>query len=163
MRRILQNNPRHSLHRKLAMILPLPFGRGEGRGEGSRRVVYPTVPSVTALAPPTFLTDSHKPHSCPVASRTPVYRVGRRYFERDVATCLSSLPTRHRTVNWTACRPRDSKRPWAIPEIGAHCRSKCCGSLVPGAFRRRGSLHFRHHARADCKAHAESIRGADKT
>src|SRR5258706_9845437 len=33
-------------HRKLGMILPLPFGRGEGRGEGSRHVVYPTVPSV---------------------------------------------------------------------------------------------------------------------
>jgi hypothetical protein len=29
------------------MIPPLPFGRGEGRGEGSRRVVYPTAPSVT--------------------------------------------------------------------------------------------------------------------
>src|SRR5205823_9233328 len=30
------SSPRHGIHRKLAMILPLPFGRGEGRGEGSR-------------------------------------------------------------------------------------------------------------------------------
>ena len=44
----------------LPTIPPLPFGRGEGRpvlrsasdeggGEGSRRVVYPTVPSVSAI------------------------------------------------------------------------------------------------------------------
>ena len=32
------------------MIPPLPFGRGEGRGEGFRRVVYPTVPSVSPLS-----------------------------------------------------------------------------------------------------------------
>src|SRR2546421_5133552 len=42
----IQSSPRHGIHRKLAMILPLPFGRGEGRGEGSRSVFYPTVSSV---------------------------------------------------------------------------------------------------------------------
>jgi len=30
----------------LAMVLPLPFRRGEGGGEESFRVVYPAVPSV---------------------------------------------------------------------------------------------------------------------
>jgi hypothetical protein len=34
------------------MILPLPFGRGEGRGEGSRCVVYPTDPSISPLQSP---------------------------------------------------------------------------------------------------------------
>src|SRR5258706_12747599 len=43
-RRPQDRDPVHP--RKRGMILPLPFGRGEGRGEGSRRVVYPRVPSV---------------------------------------------------------------------------------------------------------------------
>src|SRR5271165_2459233 len=35
-----------SYNSDLAMLLPLPFRRGEGRGDGSLRVVHPTVPSV---------------------------------------------------------------------------------------------------------------------
>ena len=31
----LQSSPQLGLHRKLTKILPLPFGRGEGWGEGS--------------------------------------------------------------------------------------------------------------------------------
>src|SRR6266446_352677 len=41
-----RSGTQHGLHRKLTMILPLPFGRGEGRSEGSRSAVYPTVPAV---------------------------------------------------------------------------------------------------------------------
>jgi len=32
---------------ELAMLLPLPFRRGEGWGEGSVSVVYPAVPFVS--------------------------------------------------------------------------------------------------------------------
>ena len=38
--------PRHALQRSLPMLLPLPFRRGEGRGEGSFYVAYPMSPSV---------------------------------------------------------------------------------------------------------------------
>src|SRR6266699_5948908 len=31
------------------MVLPLPFGRGEGRGEGFRCVIYPTLLAVTSM------------------------------------------------------------------------------------------------------------------
>jgi hypothetical protein len=34
--------------RNLSKILPLPFRRGEGRGEGSLGAVYPTVLSIRA-------------------------------------------------------------------------------------------------------------------
>ncbi len=33
--------------RRLTMLLPLPFRRGEGRGDGSLYVVYPAAPSVS--------------------------------------------------------------------------------------------------------------------
>ena len=44
--RKLPRGPRHALQRSLPMFLPLPFGRGEGRGEGSFYVAYPMVPSI---------------------------------------------------------------------------------------------------------------------
>src|SRR5258708_13792288 len=47
-RQNLQGGPQDGLHRNLTMVLPLPFRRGEGRGEGSRCAGYPTVPSVTS-------------------------------------------------------------------------------------------------------------------
>jgi hypothetical protein len=41
----LQGNPQERIHPKPAITLPLRFERGEGRGEGSRCVFYPTVPA----------------------------------------------------------------------------------------------------------------------
>ena len=42
----LQKSPQHALQRSLPTVLPLPFRRGEGRGEGSFHVAYPVVPSI---------------------------------------------------------------------------------------------------------------------
>ncbi len=46
-KRRLPRGSQHGLHSKSDELLPLPFGRGEGRGEGLLVVVYPTDPSVT--------------------------------------------------------------------------------------------------------------------
>src|SRR5260370_18766507 len=46
MKEKLQSSAQHGLSRNLTKVLPLPFGRGEGRGEGFRSVVHPTLPSV---------------------------------------------------------------------------------------------------------------------
>ena len=43
----LLSGPRDTLHHQEGCLLPLPFQRGEGRGEGSLRVAYPAAPSVT--------------------------------------------------------------------------------------------------------------------
>ena len=40
---------RHALQRSLPMFLPLPFRRGEGRGEGSFYVAYPMAGSVSCV------------------------------------------------------------------------------------------------------------------
>src|SRR5258707_11606489 len=39
----LQSSPQDGLRRNLTMVSPLPFGRGEGRGEGFPCVVYRVV------------------------------------------------------------------------------------------------------------------------
>ena len=44
----LLRGPRHALQRSLRTFLPLPFRRGEGRGEGSFHVAHPMVPSVAS-------------------------------------------------------------------------------------------------------------------
>ena len=46
---ILLRSPQLTLHPKLPRLLPLPFRRGEGWGEGVLRVVYPTVLAVSDL------------------------------------------------------------------------------------------------------------------
>ena len=46
--RHIRRSHRHALHEKLRILLPLPFRRGEGRGEGSPHVVYPPVVSTHA-------------------------------------------------------------------------------------------------------------------
>ena len=43
-------SPQHTLHPKLPRLLPLPFRRGEGWGEGLLRVGYPAVLAVTRPA-----------------------------------------------------------------------------------------------------------------
>ncbi|HEV2210794.1 MAG TPA: BadF/BadG/BcrA/BcrD ATPase family protein [Verrucomicrobiae bacterium] len=43
----LQNSSSHTLDPSLARTLPLPFGRGEGRGEGSLYAANPTLLSIT--------------------------------------------------------------------------------------------------------------------
>ena len=43
----LLSGPRDTLHQQDGCLLPLPFQRGEGRGEGSLRVAYPAAPSVS--------------------------------------------------------------------------------------------------------------------
>ena len=48
----LLRSPQLTLHPKLPRLLPLPFRRGEGWGEGLLRVVYPTVLAVHGLPPP---------------------------------------------------------------------------------------------------------------
>ncbi len=40
----------HTLPSKLPRLLPLPFRRGEGWGEGLLRVVYPAVLAVSLLS-----------------------------------------------------------------------------------------------------------------
>ncbi len=40
-------SPQHTLHPKLPRLLPLPFRRGEGSGEGLLGVVYPAVLAVS--------------------------------------------------------------------------------------------------------------------
>ena len=42
----LPRGPQDTLHRREGCLLPLPFRRGEGRGEGSLVVAYPAAPSV---------------------------------------------------------------------------------------------------------------------
>jgi hypothetical protein len=49
---------RHGLHSSPAMFLPLPFRRGEGRGEGWRCVVHPTVRPICAQ-----VRNTHHEHS----------------------------------------------------------------------------------------------------
>ena len=49
MRRLLLRSPQHTLHPKLPRLLPLPFRRGEGWGEGLLGVVYPAVLAVLAV------------------------------------------------------------------------------------------------------------------
>ncbi len=44
---LLLGSPQHTLHPKLPRLLPLPFRRGEGWGEGLLGVVYPADLSVT--------------------------------------------------------------------------------------------------------------------
>jgi len=43
---LLLRSPQHTLHPELPRLLPLPFRRGEGWGEGLLRVVYPAVLAV---------------------------------------------------------------------------------------------------------------------
>ena len=45
----LLRSPQHTLHPKLPRRLPLPFRRGDGRGEGLLRVVYPAVLAVGSV------------------------------------------------------------------------------------------------------------------
>jgi len=45
---------------EMAMLLPLPFRRGEGRGEGSVSAVYPAVSFVTILRPLPGLLTRHR-------------------------------------------------------------------------------------------------------
>ena len=50
---ILLSRPRDTLHQQEGCLLPLPFQRGEGWGEGSLRVAYPAAPSVNLKSPST--------------------------------------------------------------------------------------------------------------